>query len=290
MMMMMTRRLSSLSVVFSSSRSCGHHRRVVAWSTRGLAGHSKWSNIRHKKGKNDSARGDLFTKLSRLIEAASRMAGGDRQQEWLASAISRARDADMPKVKIDAAVVRGSQPRAPNDPDLDRMTFEATGAGGVGLVIETLTDNRNRTTQDMKSILKKHGGQIGAEGSITWNWQRQGHITVDIQDKDEDTLLAAALDGGADDMERSTEDDDATNIFSVYTEPQSLTSARTAIADAGFTVKAASIIWRPSQPRPLSDDDDIAASFAACLDALDENPDVTEVFHDATTTASAEDR
>ena len=240
---------------------------------RGFAGHSKWQNIRHKKGATDAAQQNLFTKLSRMLEAASRQARGDRNNLVLASAIARARDRSMPKAKITDAVERGT--KRDKAGDMHAMTFEAT-LRGTSLVIEALTDNTGRTAKDVKHIVKKHDGHVQPEGSVTWNWHRLGLLHVERTDEDE--LLAAALNvDGFEDLLFHYNDTDA----AVFTDPSAVASTRDALRGSGFNILAAALIWRPSS-LPVGDlSNDAVASLLACLDALDDHPDVTDVFHDA---------
>ena len=232
---------------------------------RSLAGHSKWANIRHKKGGKDAAKADQFQKLAKVIETSSRLAGGDRSHPALASALSRAKDARMPKRTVDAAVTRGGADKTAGA-GLEELVYEGTLPGGIGVIVDALSDNKNRTAGEVRATFKKHGGALGAPGSVAWNWSRVAEIRPAVPEGgiDEDKLFEVAVDAGADDVA-----DDA-----VFADPALSASIRDALDAAGFVVEASDRIWIPE------DRVDAPAPHAA-LDALDALDDVSAVWHNA---------
>ena len=235
---------------------------------RSLAGHSKWANIRHKKGGKDAAKADQFQKLAKVIETSSRLAGGDRSHPALASALSRAKDARMPKRTVDAAVTRGGADKTAGA-GLEELVYEGTLPGGVGVIVDALSDNKNRTAGEVRATFKKHGGALGAPGSVAWGWSRVAELRPTapeggFDEEARDRLFEAAVEAGADDVV-----DDA-----VFADPALSASIRDALDAAGFVVEASDRIWIPE------DRVDAQAPHAA-LDALDALDDVSAVWHNA---------
>jgi len=257
----------------------GCQRLLIRQCIRCMAGHSKWSNIRHKKKSNDIQRGKEFAKLAKTIESASRMAGGDREHHLVTAAVARARDADMPKSRIETAIERGAlKSRDKTSSSVDLMTFEMNFRG-IGIIVEALTDNHSRTAQEIRAIARKFGAHMGAENSILWNWKRIGLLKVSWLTDDEarrDDLFTAALNGGADDLEEAQED----HSINVFTEPHHLHATRLALSTAGFEVDSSELTWRPNGEliHPASDS---LIDFQSILEALDNQSDVSAVYHDA---------
>jgi YebC/PmpR family DNA-binding regulatory protein len=233
-----------------------------------MSGHSKWASIKHKKAAVDSKRGALFTKLARAITVAAREGGPDPTgNATLAHAIQKAKDFRMPKDNIERAIAKG----AGTDKDsaaLEEVTYEGYGPGGVALLINCLTDNRNRTGSDVRNLLGKSGGNLGEPGSVGWIFEKKGTIVVDAGAYGEDDLFVA-IDAGAEDI---TNDDD---VFEVITEPARFVAVRAALEAAGVEFQSAGIVQHPKNRVELEDKD--AARLFRLIDALEEHDDVNEV-------------
>jgi YebC/PmpR family DNA-binding regulatory protein len=233
-----------------------------------MSGHSKWHSIKHKKAVVDARRGQHFTKLARAITVAAREAGGDPDgNPALALAIQKARDASMPKDNIERAVAKGTGEGVDAE-QIETVLYEGYGPGGVALLIEAVTDNRNRTGADVRHLLTKNGGNLGEPGSVSYLFDKQGVIVVDDARYDEDDLISA-IDAGALDIVR---DDD---VFELITEPADLVSVRQALQDSGVDVERAELAWRPKSRVPVAEAD--AAKLLRLIDALEESDDVAAV-------------
>jgi YebC/PmpR family DNA-binding regulatory protein len=233
-----------------------------------VSGHSKWASIKHKKAVVDARRGQQFTKLTRAITVAAREGGGDSDgNPALALAVQKARDASMPKDNIERAIAKGTGEGADAD-QIETVLYEAYGPGGVALLIEALTDNRNRTGADVRHALTKHGGNLGEPGSVSYLFEKRGVIVVDASRYDEDDLMPA-IDAGALDIAR---DDD---VFEVITEPADLGVARDALTEAGIELESADVIQRPTVRVPVDESD--AGRLLKLIDSLEELDDVGAV-------------
>jgi YebC/PmpR family DNA-binding regulatory protein len=233
-----------------------------------MSGHSKWHSIKHKKAVVDARRGQHFTKLARAITVAAREGGGDPDgNPSLGLAIQKARDASMPKDNIERAIAKGTGEGLDTD-NIETVLYEGYGPGGVALLIEALTDNRNRTGADVRHAFNKHGGNLGEPGSVSYLFDKSGVIVVDANRYDEDDLIPA-IDAGAEDIAR---DED---VFEVITEPASLTSVRNALTGAGVEVDSADVTQRPKTRVPVDEGD--AAKLMKLIDALEESDDVNAV-------------
>jgi YebC/PmpR family DNA-binding regulatory protein len=233
-----------------------------------MSGHSKWASIKHKKAVVDARRGQQFTKLTRAITVAAREGGGDPEgNPALALAIQKARDASMPKDNIERAIAKGTGEGSDADA-IETVLYEAYGPGGVALLIEALTDNRNRTGADVRHALTKHGGNLGEPGSVSYLFEKRGVIVVDAGRYDEDDLMAA-IDAGAEDI---VLDDD---VYEVITEPSDLTAVREALTTAGVEFESADVTQRPTVRVPVDEGD--AAKLMKLIDALEESDDVGAV-------------
>jgi YebC/PmpR family DNA-binding regulatory protein len=233
-----------------------------------MAGHSKWAGIKHKKAIVDARRGKLFTKLTRAITVAAKEGGGDPDgNPALALAIAKAKDASMPKDNIERAIAKGTGAGADAEA-YENVLYEGYGPGGVALLIEALTDNRNRTGADVRHILGKHGGSLGEPGSVGYLFEKRGVIVVDAERYSEDDLLpaieAGALDIGVDD-----------DVFEVITEPSEFQAVRAALEDAGIELQSAEVTQQPTTRVPL--DEDQATKLIRLIDALEDNDDVGDV-------------
>ena len=233
-----------------------------------MAGHSKWAGIKHKKAIVDSRRGKLFTKLARHITVAAKSGGGDvAGNPSLALAVQRAKDASMPKDNIQRAIDKGTGAGADAE-TFEDVLYEGYGPGGVALLIEALTDNRNRTGSDVRHLLSKHGGNLGEPGSVAYLFDKKGVVVVSADRYTEDDLIVA-VDAGAEDIEI---DDD---VFEVLTEPADLQAVRAALEEAGVEFETAEVLWRPKTRVEV--DEDTAGKLLRLIDALDDNDDVDEV-------------
>jgi len=234
-----------------------------------MSGHSKWASIKHKKAVVDQRRGQHFTKLTRAITVAAREGGGDPDgNPALALAVQKARDASMPKDNIERAIAKGTGEGVDAD-QIQTVLYEGYGPGGVALLIEALTDNRNRTGADVRHALSKHGGSLGEPGSVAYLFDKRGVIVVDASRYEEEDLLVA-IDAGAEDISR---DDD---VFEVITEPGDLVTVRDALSEAGIEIESADVTQRPKTRVPLEEAD--AGRLLKLIDMLEESDDVGEVY------------
>jgi YebC/PmpR family DNA-binding regulatory protein len=234
-----------------------------------MAGHSKWAGIKHKKAIVDSRRGKLFTKLARAITVAAKEGGGDIEgNPALGLAVQKARDASMPKDNIERAIAKGTGEGADADA-LQAVTYEGYGPGGVAVLVEALTDNRNRTGSEMRHAFSKHGGSLGEPGSVAYLFDKKGVVVVDAERWSEDDLMVA-IDAGAEDI---AVDDD---VYEVLCEPADLATVRQALVDAGVEVEEAQVMQRPKSVVPL--DEDGAVRLMRLIDALEEQDD-TDAVH-----------
>jgi YebC/PmpR family DNA-binding regulatory protein len=235
-----------------------------------LSGHSKWSTIKRKKGAADAKRGALFSKLSRAITVAAREGGGDAEMNpALGLAVSKARDANMPGDNIQRAIDKGTGAGADAE-TFERITYEGYAPGGVAVLVEVLTDNRNRAASDVRYVFAKNGGKLGTSGSVAYLFERKGVILVPKDSVDEDELMELALEFGAEDVEETESD------YRVVTTPEDFTVVRDSLGDAGVTFENAEITMQPQNSIDL--DPGTAKQTLRLIDALEENDDVHEVY------------
>ncbi len=233
-----------------------------------MSGHSKWSSIKHRKAAADAKRGKAFTKLARAITVAAREGGGDPDANpALATAVQKARDLSMPKDNIQRAIDRGTGEGSDAEA-IERVVFEGYGPGGVAILAEALTDNRNRTSAEVRHAFTKHNGSLGEPGSVSWIFEKRGVVVVDGGRYGEDDLIAA-IDAGADDVQR---DDD---LLKVISDPTSLSAVRTALEAAGVEITSSDIAMEPKSTVELGESD--AGSLLRLLDALEDQDDVDGV-------------
>jgi YebC/PmpR family DNA-binding regulatory protein len=236
-----------------------------------VSGHSKWSSIKHKKGAADARRGKLFSKLSRAIIVAAREGGPDPAANLaLQNAIEKARSYSVPKDNIERAIARGSG--ADSDAEaFENVTYEGYGPGGVAVLVEALTDNRNRTAADVRHVFSKHEGSLGGSGAVAWLFERRGLVLVGADGVDEDELMLAAAEGGAEDVSLDG------STFQVTTVPDELSAVRQAIEDGGFAVESAELTMVPKTTVEL-EDEAVAKKVLRLMDALEESDDVQDVY------------
>jgi YebC/PmpR family DNA-binding regulatory protein len=233
-----------------------------------MAGHSKWASIKHKKAATDAKRGKLFTKLARAITVAAREGGGDPAgNHTLAAAIEKAKGYSMPKDNIQRAIDRGTGEGEAGS--IERVVYEGYGPGGAAVLVEALTDNRNRTGSEVRHAFDRHGGSLGEPGSVGWQFEKKGVLIVDSGRHGEDDLMPA-IDAGADDV--AAEDD----VLKVTCNPASLTAVREALESEGVAVESAELAMEPKAVVEVTEPSE-ARALVRLMDALDDHDDVDDV-------------
>ena len=241
-----------------------------------MSGHSKWHNIQGRKNAQDAKRGKVFQKLSREIYMAAKSGGPDPSgNPTLRRVMDKARAANMPKTNIERAIKKAE---GNSDEHYDEITYEGYAPGGVAVLVEALTDNKNRTASDVRVAFTRNGGSLGATGSVAYMFDRKGYIVIDrsTTDADEDQVLLDVMDAGGDDLETS---DDA---FEIYTDPKQFTAVRDALEKAGYKLANAELTMIPQNTTPVPADK--KEQFTHLIDALEDNDDVSNVY-----TAAADD-
>ncbi len=237
-----------------------------------MAGHSKWANIQHRKGAQDKKRGKLFTKLIREITIAARMGGSDPDANpRLRTAIDKARGQSMPKDNIERAVKRGTGNA--ESVDYEEIRYEGYGPGGVAVIVDCLTDNRNRTVAEVRHAFSKYGGNLGADGAVAYLFNHVGQISL-AGGVDEDQVMEVALEAGAEDIISN-----ADSSFDVITDPQEFESIRDALAAAGLQAESSEITHRASTSAELGAKD--AVRMIELLEVLEDLDDVQNVYSNA---------
>jgi YebC/PmpR family DNA-binding regulatory protein len=235
-----------------------------------MSGHSKWSTIKRKKGAADAKRGALFGKLSRAITVAAREGGGDPEMNpALALAVHKAKEANMPHDNIQRAIDKGTGAGADAE-TIERITYEGYAPGGVAVLVEVLTDNRNRAASDVRYIFSKNGGKLGTSGSVAYLFERKGVILIPKDGVDEDELIELALEAGAEDVEPMESD------YRVVTAPEDFVAVRESLQSDGIPFENAEITMQPLNSVDL--DASTAKQTLRLIDALEENDDVQEVY------------
>jgi YebC/PmpR family DNA-binding regulatory protein len=234
-----------------------------------MSGHSKWHSIKHKKGATDAKRGKLFTKFIKEITVAARTGGGDPDANArLRKAILDAKAGNMPNDTIDRAIRRGTG--AEEGVTYEEITYEGYGPGGVALLIEAMTDNRNRTVAEIRHIFSKNGGNLGESGSVGWLFEKKGYIVVDKAAKPEEELFDIAIEGGADDL-RDDEDN-----FEIITSPENFESVQSAIKSAGIEPQVAEVSMVPQNYIKLEGSS--AQQMLRLMEAMEDHDDVQKVY------------
>ena len=238
-----------------------------------MSGHSKWANIKHKKGKADALRGKITTKISREITIAVRMGGSDPTGNMkLKLALSKAKANNIPKDNIQRAIQKGAG--ALEGQSFEEITYEGYGPAGVAMMVSCLTDNRNRTAADVRHVFSKYGGNLGATGCVGYMFQQKGVFAVSKDTGvEEDDLMMVALEAGAEDIKNEEEG------FEIVTTPDTLDDVEKALADAGIEVEMAEITMIPDTMAELSAED--AERVQKMLDVLEDLDDVQDVYHNA---------
>jgi len=234
-----------------------------------MAGHSKWAQIKHKKAKVDAKRGRIFTKLIREITVAARMGGGDPEHNpKLRLAIEKAKEHNMPWENIERAIKRGTGEL--EGVEYQEAVFEGYGPGGVAILVKALTDNKNRTTGEIRHIFSKYGGNLGSPGSVAWQFEEKGIIYIEKDKANEDAVFEIAVEAGAEDVK--TEGD----TYEVYTSPKDFENVKKAFVDTNIEIQNADITMVPQSTVRVDGKD--AERLLKLLDALEDNDDVQKVY------------
>ncbi len=234
-----------------------------------MSGHSKWSTIKHKKATTDARRGKLFTKLIRELTSAARAGGGAPESNpRLRTAVATAKSANMPSDTIQRAIKKGTG-ELPGEV-YEEMTYEGYGAGGVAVLVDVLTDNKNRTVAEVRHLFAKHGGNLGENGCVAWMFDRKGLFTVEVTQIEEDDLLEIVLEAGGDDLK--VEGD----VYEIYTAPEAFEDVRSALEERGITPGVAEITMMPQNTVEV--DGKQAEQILRFMDALDDNDDVRKAY------------
>lgn len=242
-----------------------------------MSGHSKWSTIKRKKGAADAARGKVFTRLAREIQVAARSSADINANFQLRLAVERARAENMPKENIDRAIRRGAGLEK-DGAEIETVIYEGYGPGGIALLVECLTDNRNRTISDLRHAFGRAGGNLGEPGSVAWQFSEKGYVVVNRTDDegeptgvDPDELFMAALEAGADDVEVSED------AVEVYTDRANFAPVSQALEQAGFRAAEAELIMKPNSTLEVGSAE--ASAVLGLVEALEELDDVSKVYH-----------
>ena len=237
-----------------------------------MSGHNKWSTIKRKKEKTDGARAKVFTKIGREIAVAVREGGPDpASNSKLKDIIAKAKAANVPNDNIDRIIKKASGETG--GADYESIMYEGYGPSGIAVIVEALTDNRNRTAGDVRHYFDKYGGNMGQSGCVSFMFNRYGVILIEAEDVDEETLMEAALEAGAVDF--ITEDE---SVFEVRTEPNDLGTVRDALEAAGYSFAVAEVQYVPTTYTALTNEDDIK-NMNKMLEMFEDNDDVQEVWH-----------
>ena len=236
-----------------------------------MSGHSKWSSIKHKKGAADAKRGKLFSKLTRALIVAAKEGGPDPAGNLaLQNAIEKAKAASMPKDNIDRAIAKGSGTDS-DSAAYETVVYEGYGPAGVAVIVEALTDNRNRTAGEVRHTFAKNDGNLGTSGAVAWLFERRGLVLVPADGADEDELTLAAAEGGADDVSLDG------SSYQVLSAAEELGTVREAVADAGFEIESAELTMLPKTTVAVEDENE-AKKILRLIDQLEDNDDVQDVY------------
>ena len=234
-----------------------------------MAGHSKWANIKHRKGAQDAKRGKIFTKIIKEITVAARLGGGDIDANpRLRKAVSNGKSNNLPIDKITRAIKKGTGEL--EGVSYEEVTYEGYGPGGVAIMMDIITDNKNRTVAEVRHLLSKYGGNLGENGSVAWVFDTKGQIILDRNTGEEDVVFEAALEAGADDFEA----DDG--FYIVTTEPTVLMDVRDSLENAGYEIRSAEIEMVPKTLQKLEGKE--AQSALKLMDALEDNDDINKLY------------
>lgn len=236
-----------------------------------MSGHNKWSTIKHKKGKEDARRGKIFTKLARYIIVAVKEGGADPEYNpSLKTAIEKAKAENMPNDNIERALKKGSGDG--DSSNYETIIYEGYGPEGIAVVVECLTDNRNRTAADVRHAFDKHGGNLGQNGSVLFMFEKKGVIVISRDQAEEDDLMDFALENGASDFESDEE------VYTIYSEVSDFITLRDALQEKGYTFSACELEYVPNNNSQISNPENIK-KMVKMIDQLEDNDDVQNVYH-----------
>jgi YebC/PmpR family DNA-binding regulatory protein len=233
-----------------------------------MSGHSKWHSIKHKKGAADAKRGKLFTKIIKEITVAARLGGGDLDANpRLRTVVAKAKEANMPKDNIEKAIKKGTGEL--EGYNLEEISYEGYGPHGVAIMIDALTDNRNRTTAEIRSILTKSGGNLGENGCVSWIFEKKGVITLSVDSYDENAVMEVALDAGADDIQGDG------HVWEVTTSPENYETVHRAFVEKGMELMMSDVMRIPKTTVKL--DEKTAAKVLSLMEKIEDNDDIQNV-------------
>lgn len=238
-----------------------------------MAGHSKWANIKHRKGAEDAKRGKIFTKLVKEIIVAARMGGGDpNANPRLRAAIQNAKSNNLPKDKVERSIKKGTGEL--EGVNYEETNYEGYGPGGAAVLVESMTDNKNRTVSDIRHIFSKHGGKLGENGCVDWMFDKKGWIAVKKSKVDEETLMTVALDAGAEDIREEDQEN-----YEIITPPEAIEDVKAALNEAEIPYENDEVTMLPQSYINLAGKE--AEQMYRLMDALDDNDDVQKVYTNA---------
>lgn len=238
-----------------------------------MSGHSKWNSIKHKKGAADAKRGKVFTMHAKMIALAARSGGDPGMNPALRSAIDRAKAANVPNANIDRAVKKGSG--ADKDSvNYEEITYEAFGPGGTAFLVDVVTDNKNRSLTNVRTILGKGGGNLGSAGSVSWKFDKRAYLLVDVAGKDSEEAQLELIDSGADDIEPGED-----GKMDLYAAPDKLNEVKKAVEAAGYKVEKGELLWKAKEDTKI-DDVTLAKRLLALMEKLEDDDDVSQVHTD----------
>ena len=236
-----------------------------------MSGHSKWNNIKRKKEKTDAAKAKVFTKIGREISVIVKAGGANPQENSkLKDAIAKAKAANVPNDNIERIIKKAAGDTSANN--YEELIYEGYGPCGIAVVVETLTDNRNRTAGEMRHYFDKCGGNLGQSGSVMFMFDRLGQIIIEAEGNDEDTVMEDALEAGAEDFNADGD------VFEIITAPNDLGAVRDALEEKGYTFVSAEVAYIP-QTTSTIDDEDAKKQMLRLIDMLEDNDDVQEIWH-----------
>ena len=236
-----------------------------------MSGHSKWNNIKRKKEKTDAAKAKIFTKIGREISVIVKTGGPNPQENSkLKDAIAKAKAANVPNDNIERIIKKAAGDTSANN--YEELVYEGYGPCGIAVIVEVLTDNRNRTAGEMRHYFDKYGGNLGQAGSVMFMFDRKGQIVIEAEGKDEDTVMEDALEAGAEDFNFDGD------VFEISTDPNELGAVRDALEAKGYTFESAEVAYIPQTMTALEDEDAIK-NMEKLIEMLEDNDDVQEIWH-----------
>ena len=236
-----------------------------------MSGHSKWNNIKRKKEKTDAAKAKIFTKIGREISVIVKTGGPNPQENSkLKDAIAKAKAANVPNDNIERIIKKAAGDTSANN--YEELVYEGYGPNGIAVIVEVLTDNRNRTAGEMRHYFDKYGGNLGQSGSVMFMFDRKGQIIIEAEGRDEDTVMEDALDAGAEDFNFDGD------VFEIATDPNELGAVRDALEEKGYTFESAEVAYIPQTTVTLEDPDSIK-NMEKLIEMLEDNDDVQEIWH-----------